>query len=210
MMDRISLYMCNGVLKFKVKQQLSTTSSSFASIKQNSCSQAPEEAAVDSAASNNYFPITYIGEEPRTSHNTETVGTANGALMRLVATDRFTMVGVPKEARECKKFAEITLPLVSVGRLCVHGMIVAFDDTSVYICNKDGTLISKGRRDPLRNLYMIPIEAPKLHNELGVDTPKATHTAPGVQETRKQNNKIIECRATARLNSKVAANAYEI
>ena len=119
--------------------------------------------------------------------------------MQSVATDCFTMVGVPKEARECKKFAEITLPLVSVGRLCVHGMIVAFDDTSVYICNKDGAVISKGRRDPLRNLYMIPIESGK-----------AMHVAPGVQATRKQNNNIIECRATARLNNKVAANAYEI
>ena len=123
-MNRISLYVSNGILKFKIKRQLSTTSSSFASIKQNSCSQAPEEAAVDSAASNNYFPITYIGEEPRVSHNTETVGTANGALMRSVATDRFTMVGVPKEARECKKFAKISISIYQPirGREGLHGV----------------------------------------------------------------------------------------
>ena len=77
------------------------------------------------------------------------------------------MVGMPKEARECKKFVEISLPLVLVGRLCVHGMIVIFDAFSVYIYNKEGTVITKGRWDPLRNLYMIPIEAFNLHNEPG-------------------------------------------
>ena len=50
------------------------------------------------------------------------------------------------------------LPLVSVGRLCVHGLIVAFNMNAVYILKKNGQIIVKGHQDPLWNLYLIHIE----------------------------------------------------
>ena len=115
-------------------------------------------AAVDSAASGNYFPATYRGE----AHDSETtsipVGTANDEVMRSVATDRFPLAGVPAGARRCYKFRQVSLPLVSVGKLCVHGMKVHFDEHHVKVYNQANKLLLVGHRDPLRNLYMIPIE----------------------------------------------------
>ena len=93
------------------------------------------------------------------------VGTANGTSMRSVATDRFPLQRVPQQDRRCKKFIEVTLPLVSVGRLCIHGLIVAFDAQHVYIYNKRGRLVNKGYRDLVRNLYMIPIEDVSKHEQ---------------------------------------------
>ena len=47
---------------------------------------------------------------------------------------------------------------VSVGKLCVHGMKVHFDERHVKVYNKDNKLLLVGHRDPIRNLYMIPIK----------------------------------------------------
>ena len=58
--------------------------------------------------------------------------------MQLVATDKFPLAGVPVVARECKKFIEVALPLISEGRLCIHGLIVTFDAQHVYIFNERG------------------------------------------------------------------------
>ena len=114
------------------------------------------EAAADSAASDHYFPIGFDGGEHDTSGRSYPVGTADGGTMHSAATDVFYLEGAPIEARRCKKFYEVSLPLVSVGKLCVHGMTVTFDATAVYVY-KDGKEILRGRRDPLRNLYMLPV-----------------------------------------------------
>ena len=82
------------------------------------------EAAADSAASDHYFPIGFNGGEHNTSGRSYPVGTADGGTMHSAATDVFYLEGAPIEARRCKKFYEVSLPLVSVGKLCVHGMTV--------------------------------------------------------------------------------------
>ena len=115
-------------------------------------------AAVDSAASGNYFPALYTGEAHDSKTTSIPVGTANDNVMRSVATDRFPLKGVPADARRCYKFKEVSLPLVSVEKLCVHGMKVHFDEHHVKVYNKNNKLLLVGHRDPLRNLYMIPIE----------------------------------------------------
>ena len=114
------------------------------------------------------------------------VGTADGGTMHSAATDVFYLEGAPIEARRCKKFYEVSLPLVSVGKLCVHGMTVTFDATGVYVY-KNGKEILRGRRDPLRNLYMLPVGG-------GGNTASIT---------RVPNN-------TANLTHEIAANAYEL
>ena len=53
--------------------------------------------------------------------------------MHYAAMDVFYLKGAPIEARRCKKFYDVPLPLVSVGKLCVHGMTVKFDAAGVYV-----------------------------------------------------------------------------
>ena len=139
--------------KTKIKQQSALYTSSLASTKHKTT-----KVIIDSGASDNYFPASYNDEAHDDNITPESVGNANGTIMKSVASDRFILEGVPDAARKCKKFVENQIPLVSVGRLCVHGLIVAFDMNSVYIMNKNGQLIVNGHRDPLRNLYLIPIE----------------------------------------------------
>jgi hypothetical protein len=106
--------------------------------------------------------------------------------MHSAATDVFYLKGAPIEARRCKKFYEVSLPLVSVGKLCVYGMTVKFNAVGVYVY-KDGKEILRGRRDPLRNLYMLPVGGSRNITSI----------------TRVP-------RYTANLTNKIAANAYEL
>ena len=79
------------------------------------------EAAADSAASDHYFPIGFDGGDHDTSGRSYPVGTADGGTMYSAASDVFYLEGALIEARQCKKFYKVSLPLVSVGKLCVHG-----------------------------------------------------------------------------------------
>ena len=143
------------------------------------------EAAADSAASDHYFPIGFNGGEHDDTGKSYPVGTADGNTMHSAATDVFYLKGAPIEARRCKKFYEVSLPLVSVGKLCVHGMTVMFNKAGVYVF-KDGDMILEGRRDPLRNLYLLPVSAGNV--------------APISRVSR----------ATENLTHEMAANAYEL
>ena len=82
------------------------------------------DAAIDLAASDTYFPAWYNGCKHNASAPSTCVGTANDSVMRSVATNVIHLDGIPESACTCKKFIEVTLPLVSVGKLCIHGMTV--------------------------------------------------------------------------------------
>ena len=115
-------------------------------------------AAVDLAASGNYFQALYKGKAHDSMAQSIPVNTANNNVMQSVATDQFPLQGIPADTQQCYKFKEVSLPLVSVGKLCVHGMKVYFDECHVKVYNKDNKLLLVGHRDPIRNLYMISIE----------------------------------------------------
>ena len=142
MREIIIFYLYKFKLKYK-NYELRNKSSFRASIN----TKRNLQAAVDLAASDNYFPETYTGEAPHltSAEQSAVVGTANGNHMQSVAADRFILDGIPPAARNCTKFAEVHLPLVLVGKLCVHGMIVVFDESFVYIINKQSKkLIARG------------------------------------------------------------------
>ena len=85
--------------------------------------------------------------------------------MRSVAIDQFPLKGVPADARRCYKFKEVSLPLVSVGKFCIHGMKLHFGEHNVKVHNKDNKILLVGYCDPLRSLYMIPIEDNNVSQE---------------------------------------------
>jgi len=68
------------------------------------------------------------------------------------------MADVPAGSRTCKKFVEVSIPLVSVGKFCQHGLTVIFAGTKVIVLDKNGQRLHEGRRDIAQNLYLIPID----------------------------------------------------
>ena len=154
----------------------------------------PKYGAVDSAASNNYFPWSYVGDAHDPTHQSVSVGTANNGLMRSVVANIIKLAQLPLEARRCLKFKEITLPLLSVGRFCQQGMEVTFTKDKVTVCNQQGLIVLTGRRDPVRNLYLVPLDNTSVTTEtipkpsvptnltsLSPKLPSVTDSAPRVK-----------------------------
>ena len=90
--------------------------------------------------------------------------------MRAVATDERSLDALPDRARECHKFTNFTLPLVSVPQLCDSEMDVLFTKTCVTVTSLAGETVLEGHRDPSRNLNMVPLEDSPTHPR--VDSPK--------------------------------------
>eukprot|EP00536_Pseudo-nitzschia_multiseries_P003803 jgi/Psemu1/8562/gm1.8562_g len=66
---------------------------------------------------------------------------------------------LPAKARGCHKFKEVDLPLVSVPKLCNHGYQVTFTRDNVEVLGPAKNTVLEGVRDPLRNLYMVPLHS---------------------------------------------------
>ena len=97
-MKDFSFYVYKDKIKLVLKRQLTRLSAFSASttiinnnVNNNRVASPTIVAAIDSGASDNYFPATFTGEDHRCPPISHTVGTANGTVMRSVATDRFTM-----------------------------------------------------------------------------------------------------------------------
>ena len=139
----------------------------------------PKYGAVDSAASKNYFPWSYVGDAHDPNHQSVSVGTANNGLMRSVAADIIKLAQLPLEARRCLKFKEITLPLLSVGQFCQHGMEVTFTKDDVTVRNQQGLIVLTGHRDPIRNLYLVRLDNAAVTTET-IPKPRVTPKLPSL------------------------------
>ena len=75
-------------------------------------------------------------------------------------------------------------------------MVVVFDDKHVHVLNKTGELISQGKREPSRNLYLMPIAS-----QSGLS--QRVETAQLVQEQRvaKTANSAYKARTVPALMS---------
>ena len=106
--------------------------------------------------------------------------------MRAVATDKLNLKALPDGARDCHKFEDITLPLVSVPKLCDNNMKVVFTKTTVTVTNANGDIVLEGHRDPSNNLYMAALEDTPRQNRTKsktIDDP-IVHTAANVYEIK--------------------------
>lgn len=115
------------------------------------------------------MPTTYHGTNHTPVRRGIRVGCANGSYMRAVATDTLGLPQLPRQARSCHKFNDISIPLISVPKLCEAGCTVDFQQDTVTINDKQGTTLVTGRRYPYRNLYMIDIPS-------GTPTPLLANT----------------------------------
>eukprot|EP00536_Pseudo-nitzschia_multiseries_P017617 jgi/Psemu1/51768/gm1.51768_g len=140
----------------------------------------PGYGALDLAATNHFVPSTYQGGAHQDTPGALMVGCANGSKMRSTATDLLDLPRLPLKARGCHKFNEVELPLVSVPKLCSTGCHVEFSKDNVTVIGPTQQVILTGQRDPLRNLYMVPLHQP--------DPPKGTAKSPRVTDPPRKTN----------------------
>jgi hypothetical protein len=95
--------------------------------------------------------------------------------MKSVATDELNLTKLPAAARSCHKFEEMTIPLISVKRLCAADLDVLFRDRRVVVTDKQGTTVLAGALDPTTELYMVELQDSGALP--GGDTPMKPHRA---------------------------------
>ena len=100
--------------------------------------------AIDSAAIDHFMPATYIGDNHHPTKHGIRVGCANGSEMQATATDILSLPQLPIAARGCHKFNEISLPLISVPKLCQAGCQVNFGTNKVDITTSNETHLMTG------------------------------------------------------------------
>ena len=78
--------------------------------------------------------------------------------MQSLAEDIIHFNKLPLAAKKCHKFKEIWLPLLSVPQLCKSKLTVTFKGETVEISDSDGNTHITGFLDPVKDLFMIPID----------------------------------------------------
>ena len=101
------------------------------------------------------MPALYIGTNPQPTAQGVIVGCANGSHMRATATNTLNLPQPPVKAPGCHKIKNISLPLISVSKLCWAGCKVNFYQSIVTIQDNQGTELTTSERDPTHNLYTI-------------------------------------------------------
>eukprot|EP00536_Pseudo-nitzschia_multiseries_P005790 jgi/Psemu1/13578/gm1.13578_g len=136
----------------------------------------PGYGALDSAATNHFVPSTYQGGAPRDTPGALTVGCANGSTMQSTAIDIVDLPRLPPEAQQgCHKFDE-------GGGLGPRLMAVT---------GPSHNTVLEGRRDPLRDLYMVSLHqtGPKAGPKTNTDTNEdAAHSPRVMAESPKMGN----------------------
>ena len=155
--------------------------------------------ALDLGATGHFVPMQYKGLQETLTPVGITVGCANKTSMQSQATDVLDIPQLPEKARHCYKFNDISVPLISVYRICKGtGLKVSFVEDSVTIETiRDGRILLIGHRDPDSDLYFLP-----LHPEN--DPLPRVETVPSPR-VKSQLKKEIELKFHM-----IAAGAYEI
>ena len=127
------------------------------------------KAALDSAATTNCFPATHRGTNHQPHRNPQeaiTAQTANDTIMASIATDQINAPGLPPIAKEAHLFNEISVPLLSVNKLCAHDLAVLFHGPNATVFKPthptipiDGEPILLGSLDKSTELHMVDIHS---------------------------------------------------
>jgi hypothetical protein len=119
----------------------------------------PIFGALDSGATGHFVPMHYKGLQEQITTVGITVGCANKISMQSRATDILDIPQLREKARHCYKFNDISVPLISVYRICKGtGLKVSFVEDSVTIENIcDSPILLIGHRDPASDLYYLPL-----------------------------------------------------
>ena len=164
--------------------------------------------AVDSAATSHFLPTNYTGTNPQPVVTGIEVQCANDTYMTSSATDELALSKLLREARSCDKFTEITIPLISVYRLCRAGLVVTFHSKQVKITDARGKTVLLGELDLYTNLYMVslydevvlnaPTEGPITTQQQAPTTHYSAHSAYTVQAVPTLIKKFFEWRCCVR------------
>jgi hypothetical protein len=117
--------------------------------------------ALDSGATATYLPDDFMDTDHQVVTNGMIVACANDATMQATSIDKLDLPLLPAPARECHKFREIIVPLVSVGKLCDNDLYVTFSSTDAVVTNEKpvitGNIVMIGQRISPNGLYYVPL-----------------------------------------------------
>ena len=115
------------------------------------------QGAMDSAATTHCIPHEYNGGAHQDVPPGKGIGAvcANETIMQSTATDILDLKELPSKARPCDKFKGLSVPLISVKRLCEADLEVHFTNKQVTVTDQLGTTILAGSLDPNTELYMV-------------------------------------------------------
>jgi hypothetical protein len=188
--------------------------------------------ALDSGATHIYLPDDFVGTDHQATSNGMVVACANDATMQAKSTDKLDLPRLPPPARECHKFSEITMPLVSVGKLCDNDLYVTFSGTNVVVTDKKpttkGNIVMEGQRKSPDGLYFVPLTTddmlstthspPRVCNVSIVSTPRmikspvsqprVIKSTPDCKVTAVTPSNV--CNVSPVISSGIAASVYEV
>ena len=114
------------------------------------------KTALDSGATTNCFPASFrgINYQPTTTDNAILAQVANDKIIVSTATDRLNEPALPPSARDVNLFKEVSVPLLSVNKICAGDLAVLFYGSeaavfkpSVKTLKIDGAPILLGKLD---------------------------------------------------------------
>ena len=124
------------------------------------------KSALDSGATTNCFPATFRGTDyqPATTDTAVLAQVANDKIIVSTATDQLNEPALPSIVRDTNLFKEVSIPLLSVNKICAGDLAVLFYGTeaavfkpSVKSIKIDGTPILLGALDKHTELYMVDV-----------------------------------------------------
>ena len=143
------------------------------------------KAVIDSGATNHFVQESYNGGAHTSTTDGIRVRVADRRIIKSTGTDQLPYEELPPVTRVCHKLPRLATPLLSVGKFCDSDMVVLFDSTNVYLCDRQKIDIStvvrnneiiRGYRDPVSDLYVVPFH--KHHNQLTRVPPSPTPPVP--------------------------------
>lgn len=126
----------------------------------------PYQAAIDSGATSTFIDDKYRGRAHKRVDPNDTIEVecANTSTMVSTSTDELDLSTLPRAARQCDKFKNMSTSLISVKKLDESGLAVLFHNRKVKVINPvhkeitiPGKIAMQGKINPSTGLYMTDL-----------------------------------------------------
>ena len=123
-------------------------------------------AVIDSGATQHFVEEGYDGGAYQPTDNGIAVQVADKRVVTTTGTNLLPYKELPLGTRVCHNLPRLSTPLLSVEKFCDANLVVLFDDTNIYLCDRKKIdlpallcdhLIMQEYQDPHSNLYLVPL-----------------------------------------------------
>ena len=145
------------------------------------------QSALDSGATTNCFPASYRGTnyQPVGPNESILAQVADDNFMTSVARDSLNIPTLPETSREAHLFKEISIPLLSVNKICAGDLAVLFYGAQATVFKPkentiriDGTPVLLGTLDKQTELYMVDVHSTPPCTIQGGNNSQAIQSSP--------------------------------